>query len=433
MPASASKILFFLPHELNLRAGIRLGLESLPILPKYLVSLASSVYSAVIKVAEYSQGCSMFRRALLVTVISVSLAAMSQAQGAKGGATSSGSTGTAGATPSAPGAVANPGVPMTQGAVGGLAGQAGTGPLTVPGANQAGAPTVPETISGPAGTTGTTQGNPNSVNTTGTVTSGFGTGFAGGILATPTADFTAPQPTAGISLANRSGISTSTPVDTGVETTLTPSTLIYTNVEPVNPVAVNTNPSAAGGPVYDFGPSYYAGAAAVSAAPAMTAAVSLGEVAAKLKGQRPNQNVRTYTNADVQRMNENMSLQGVNVNVRLQQQSPQSEPATTQAATMAQPTPPQNQQPQLSASVRPSPSIRSQYAQSAPASTAPAATQPAQESGATTPQVNQPKPGGQNEQESSLQLPATSTLLPLLGIIGLASGGIGLVFRKYRK
>lgn len=384
----------------------------------------------------------MFRRALLVTAISVSLAAMglAQAGGAKGGASSSGSAGTAGATPSAPGAVSNPGIPMTQGAVGGLAGQAGAGTVALPGANQVGAPTVPETISGPAGTTGTTQGNPNSVNNTGTATSGFVGGFAGGVLATPTASFTAPQPTAGISLADRSGISSSTPVDTGVQTTLSPSTLIYTNVEPVNPMAVTTNPSALGGPIRDFGPSYYAGAASVGAVPPTMAAVSLGEVAAKLKAEKPTQNVRTYTNADVQRINENMNLQGVNVNARLQQTA-QPDPGVTVASGQAassgtrvanEPPAPAVNQPQLSASARPSPAIREEQAQSAPASSAPQPTQSAQES-ATTPQVNQPKPGSQSEQQPSRQLPATSTLLPLLGIIGLASGGIGLVFRKYRK
>lgn len=386
----------------------------------------------------------MFRRALLVTAISVSLAAMglAQAGGAKGGASSSGSTGTAGATPSAPGAVSNPGIPMTQGAVGGLAGQAGAGTVVLPSANQVGAPTVPETISGPEGTTGTTQGNPNSVNNTGTVTGGFAGGFAGGVLATPTASFTAPQPTAGISLADRSGISTSTPVETGVQTSLTPSTLVYTNVEPVNPMAVTTNPSALGAPIRDFGPSYYAGAASVGAVPAATAAVSLGEVAAKMKAEKPTQSVRTYTNADVQRINDNMNLQGVNVNARLQQSTQptnsgltvangQSASSSTQVANA--PAAPAQNQPQLSASARPSPAIREEQTQSAPASPSAETSQSAQESSATTPQVNQPKPGSQSEQEPSRQLPATSTLLPLLGIIGLASGGIGLVFRKYRK
>jgi hypothetical protein len=250
------------------------------------------------------------------------------------------------------------------------------------------------------------------------------------VLATPTADFAAPQPTAGISLANRAGISSNTPVETGVQNTLPPSTLVYTNVEPVNPGAVNTNPSTAGGPVYDFGPSYYAGAASVSAVPATTAAVSLGEVAAKLKSEKPTQNVRTYTNADVQRINENMNLQGVNVNARLQQSAPPT-PSTAAAVSIA-PAQAQAQQPQLSASVRPSPAIRGEQSQSAPQSSATGTSQSAQESSATTPQINQPKPGSQNEQ-SSRQLPATSTLLPLLGIIGLASGGIGFVFRKYRK
>ena len=300
---------------------------------------------------------------------------------------------------------------------------------------------MPETISGPAGTTGTTQGNPNSVNNAGAVTGGFVGGFAGGVLATPSASFTAPQPTAGISLADRSGITTSTPVETGVQTTLSPSTLVYTNVEPVNPMAVNTNPSALGSPIRDFGPSYYAGAASVGAAPPATAAVSLGEVAAKLKGEKPTQSVRTYTNADVQRINENMNLQGVNVNARLQQSAQPTNAGVTvtggQAASSGTqvanaPAPAQNQ-PQLSASARPSAAIHDEQAQSAPASSAPATTQSSQESSATTPQVNPPKPGSQSEQESSRQLPATSTLLPLLGIIGLASGGIGLVFRKYRK
>jgi hypothetical protein len=232
-------------------------------------------------------------------------------------------------------------------------------------------------------------------------------------------------------------------VETGVQTTLSPSTLVYTNVEPVNPIAVNTNVSTLGGPIRDFGPSYYAGAASVSAAPGTTAAVSLGEVAARLKGARPTQNVRNYTNADVQRINENMSLQGVNVNARLQQSAQPTTPGITVAngqpasssaqVTTAPPAQAPNQQPQLSASARPSPSIREGQAQSVPSSSASAATQSPQESNATTPQVNQPKPGTQSGQESSRQLPATSTLLPLLGIIGLASGGIGLVFRKYRK
>jgi cobalamin biosynthesis Mg chelatase CobN len=207
-------------------------------------------------------------------------------------------------------------------------------------------------------------------------------------------------------------------------------------------MAVTTNPSALGAAIRDFGPSYYVGAASVGAAPPTTAAVSLGEVAAKMKGEKTTQSVRTYTNADVQRINENMRLQGVNVNARLQQSAEpansgvtvangQSASSATQVAN--EPAAPAQNQPQLSASARPSPAIREEQAQSASASPAPETAQSAQESSATTPQVNQPKPGNQSEQQPSRQLPATSTLLPLLGIIGLASGGIGLVFRKYRK
>jgi hypothetical protein len=59
------------------------------------------------------------------------------------------------------------------------------------------------------------------------------------------------------------------------------------------------------------------------------------------------------------------------------------------------------------------------------------AGQEATSSTATTPQIN---PNQQkNDTQGGSRLPATSTLLPLLGILGAVSGGLGLWFRRFRK
>jgi len=48
----------------------------------------------------------------------------------------------------------------------------------------------------------------------------------------------------------------------------------------------------------------------------------------------------------------------------------------------------------------------------------------------TTPQINQNQQS--NDAQGSRRLPATATFLPLLGLLGLLSGGIGFWFRKFR-
>jgi cobalamin biosynthesis Mg chelatase CobN len=48
----------------------------------------------------------------------------------------------------------------------------------------------------------------------------------------------------------------------------------------------------------------------------------------------------------------------------------------------------------------------------------------------TTPQINQNQQS--NDAQGSRRLPATATFLPLLGLLGLVSGGIGFWFRKFR-
>ncbi|HEX7285990.1 MAG TPA: hypothetical protein VF532_07390 [Candidatus Angelobacter sp.] len=237
------------------------------------------------------------------------------------------------------------------------------------------------------------------------VVGGYYTGYTGGGyygIATPTARFDSPQPTAGISLADRTGISISTP-SVPFQSTLQPSTVVHTNVEPaVAPAAPEeiAAPAAAGpaisGPrlAYELGPTRFAGAAVVgAAAPPPAIAASLGEVAAQYK--KPGlPSIRRYTNEDVERMNASMSLGGININARLG-----ATPAVPPAQT-AQAQPPANATGPSAAGAQP-----------------------------TTPQVAPPQPG---EQAPIKQLPATSTLLPLIGILGLAGGGIGLLVRRYR-
>ncbi len=394
----------------------------------------------------------MFRRILLVAALSTSVAVFGQGKsGGTGGASAGASA--PGATAAAPPATSAPGVPTTQGAVGGVSGQAAAGPITPQSPNQTGFPTVPDTVGGVEGNSGTTQGNPANQNN-GTLTNG---GFVGGgvtasPLATPNATFASPQPTAGISDMGRAGISAETPIQTGLQSTVTSSTIVYTNVEPVNPPAVNTNPLTSGRMINDMGPSSFVGSGASSSS-SMMAAASLGEVAAKFKAQKPTQNVRTFTNADVDRMNSSMNLRGRNINANFTPSAPQATapesasavvppaqaPPNQTAASPAQSAPSSPFEPRLSASARPSPSIRAEGAQSS-ATQSSASTQgeagttaQAGSENATTPQVNQPQSGRNSGQESGKSLPATSTLLPLLGILGLASGGIGLFFRKFRR
>jgi hypothetical protein len=258
---------------------------------------------------------------------------------------------------------------------------------------------VGSTPPAPAGTTQVYQ-TPVYVPAPSPIVGGYYTGYYGGVygLTTPSATFTSPQPTAGISLADRAGISSNTPLATGVQSTLGPSTLVYTNVQPVAPAApeitaipVAPAPAAV---TPDMGLSYFADAGGIGPGPAPRAVVSLGEVAAQYKS-RTLQNVRTYTNADVEQANARMNLGGINVNARLGA-TPAAPP--TEIARAEKPPRP----------VKPSA----------------AAAQP------TTPQVSKPQPG---EQAPVKELPATATLLPLLGILGLAGGGIGLIFRRYRK
>ena len=377
----------------------------------------------------------MSRKAMLVAMLAVSLGLYAQRSGGAGGTAS---------TPPA-GAPTQPGTPTTQGAVGGASGQAAAGQTQTPSANTAGTPTLPEAMAGPAGTTGTTQANPSNLNTNtnGVTTGTFGGGFAATpLLATPTATFDAPLPTAGITDAGRAGISSNMPVNTGVASTLASPTMVYTAVPPVNVVVVNPAvgaPSATGAAagtsgrlINDMGPSYYS-----DAMPAGSN-VSLGQVAAQFKASKAAVNARMLTNDDVQKMVS--SKTGVTVAKNMPPLGPGAVPqnttpqqASSQTVTQAQSA---SQSAQSSAAAAGQQSQTGSAGQRAgtppPAETSQGQTQGAEAAaGATTPQINRTQQS--NDTQGKSKLPATSTLLPLLGLLGAVSGGLGLWFRKFRK
>lgn len=233
------------------------------------------------------------------------------------------------------------------------------------------------------------------------------------VLTTPSVAFGTPPTTPGISLSDRAGISNTTPT-TAVIPSPSESYPVYspnvpTTVEQPVTEGAGETAATAGRLVNTLGPSEYAGASyigasATPASPGGATLASLGEIAAKYKTSRP-QNIRTYTNADADRLNA-MNVRGVNM-----------KPATvenaqaTQPQGQAAPTAPAPSAPQLSAGVRPSPGT------------------PA-EAGATTPQVSQSPSADQGSTEQRNRLPASSTLLPLLGVFGLGCGALGLWLRK---
>lgn len=264
------------------------------------------------------------------------------------------------------------------------------------------------------------------------------TPLIGAAPATPSATFAAPAPTAGISNAGRAGISNSAPLPTTLPS-LSP-TVVYVTQPPVETVttgvpaanAENTanNPAAGatsaapsevapgnnesgGRTVNDMGPSYYA-----DALPSADNG-SLGELSAHYKALKGTTNARMLTNDDVQQMVANKN--GVTVAKNMPPlgpgalvQSGQAQDAGSQPATQnAQSTPQQGQN-----------------AANSQGGTPPPASSGVSAENSTTPQINQNQQS--NDAQGSRRLPATATILPLLGLLGLVSGGIGFWFRKFR-
>lgn len=259
----------------------------------------------------------------------------------------------------------------------------------------------------------------------------------GPTVSTPSLTFSSPANTAGISLADRAGISDSAPgtnaIPSASESYPAYSNYGYQGQAMTQEGASVAAPTATGSErlINDVGPSEYGGAAFVGGGAAgsqtATTGASLGEVAAKYKASRP-QNIHTYTNADAQRLNDSMNVRGVTSAPVSAQNIPATVPQT-QPSTAAPGT-----QPQLSAGLRPSPAVREEPQAGTSSQTGTASQNGAGQQSATTPEISQKNSSSQqSDQQASKSLPATSTLLPLFGLLGLASGGFGLLLRKFRK
>jgi hypothetical protein len=310
------------------------------------------------------------------------------------------------------------------------------------------------------GTTGPAQANPDSLNNGGNlnINNGFvSSGVAGApVLSTPSGTFASPAPTAGISDAGRAGISANTPANTGVQSSLENSTVVYINGAPVNPPGVNISP-AANGPgspaangsgriINDVGPSYFSNTLEGGGAS------SVGEAAAQMKALRGTANARMLTNDDVQKMvnsksgvtvAKNMPPLGPGAAIQGGNSQNTTAPGAASPATAAQGagTQPPGASPSGTQVVQ-GPSAAGQgqagAGQQSTGTPPPVDTTQAQPAGesptagnSTTPQINQNQQS--NDAHGRSRLPATSTFLPLLGLLGIASGGLGLWFRKFRR
>jgi len=243
--------------------------------------------------------------------------------------------------------------------------------------------------------------------------------FGGPLLVTPSASFPNPVPTAGISNAGRAGISNAT---NGIEATTAPSspaTMVTTpsaslsesTPEPTNQAPTNelgVSPAATN----DTGASTFIGGASDEAGPST---ISLAEVSSRYKAEKGTRNARLLSNEDVQAMLNNKS------GVTMAKNMPPLGPGALEQST--QPNASTNQQGQIANGQTGTPPP-------APAGAGQSADTSANAENSTTPQINQSQQS--NDAQGSGRLPATATFLPLLGLLGLVSGGIGFWFRKFR-
>jgi hypothetical protein len=247
--------------------------------------------------------------------------------------------------------------------------------------------------------------------------------FGGPILVTPSAGFPNPVPTAGISDAGRAGISNAA---NGIETTTVPSSPATIVSTPSASLSESTNLSEPANqtPVTDLGSSTFVGGSAEESAPGT---ISLAEVSSRYKAEKGTRNARVLSNEDVQTMLNNKSGVTMAKNMpplgpgALEQSGQGAEPQnTTQSAQSTQ---------QRNASTDQQGQVASGQTGTPPAPAGQSANNSTSAENSTTPQINQNQQS--NDAQGSRRLPATATFLPLLGLLGLVSGGIGLWFRKF--
>jgi hypothetical protein len=254
--------------------------------------------------------------------------------------------------------------------------------------------------------------------------------WGGPLLVTPIANFPNPVPTAGISNAGRAGISISTggagtsTSDNGIETTnapISPATIV---IAPVLPVSTNQTP------VNDLGPSAFVGGPSDASAPST---VGVAEVATRFKAEKGTRNVRVLDNEDVQGIlnNKNAVTMAKNMPPLGSETLDQGQNAGGQASATPAATQPiqQNSQANITAARAEQNSASGQTTTGSSGQNQTASSDTEAEN-STTPQINSNQQS--NDAQGSRRLPATATFLPLLGLLGLLSGGIGFWFRKFR-
>lgn len=246
--------------------------------------------------------------------------------------------------------------------------------------------------------------------------------FGGPILVTPSAGFPNPAPTAGISDVGRAGISNAT---NGAETTTAPSTpeTIVTT-----PATISLSEDTGQAPAGDLGGATFVGGPSDASAPAT---IGVAEVSVRYKAERGTRNARVLGNEDVQSMLNNKN------GVTMAKNMPPLGRGALEQGGQAQNTGSQASTPTAQAQQQTPANLPGQSVTSSQAGTPPPPTAKDQPVGAgvsaensTTPQINQNQQS--NDAQGSHRLPATATFLPLLGLLGLVSGGIGFWFRKLR-
>jgi hypothetical protein len=257
--------------------------------------------------------------------------------------------------------------------------------------------------------------------------------FGGPILATPSAGFPNPVPTAGISNAGRAGISNAT---NGIENTNVPSSPATIVTTPSASLSEATNeipassPEVSQPPANDLSNSSFVGGPSEESGPST---IGVAEASNRYKAEKGTRNARTLSNEDVQAMLNNKS--GVTMAKNMPplgsgalEQGIQAQGTGSQSAAQSAQSIQQNAQ--TNASTNQQRQTASGQTGTPPAPAGQSADTSASAENSTTPQINQNQQS--NDAQGSRRLPATATFLPLLGLLGLVSGGIGFWFRKFR-
>jgi cobalamin biosynthesis Mg chelatase CobN len=192
-----------------------------------------------------------------------------------------------------------------------------------------------------------------------------------------------------------------------------------------------SNPEVPQPPANDLSNSSFVGGPSEEAGPST---IGVAEASNRYKAEKGTRNARTLSNEDVQAMLEHKS--GVTMAKNMPplgsgalEQGIQAQGTGLQSAAQSA------QSIQQNAQTNASPNQQRQTASGQtgtppPAPAGKSADTSASAENSTTPQINQNQQS--NDAQGSRRLPATATFLPMLGLLGLVSVGIGFWFRKFR-